>query len=226
MLLSVMRKRGEERERGCRPLGARCAFEAILVQVGRVWSRCPCRCRRSTRVTPARLSAVVQLGPARSVASSAWLSFAVGRAPQVACVADSRTECPASRCRVRVGPVAGRGMGTQHHARRPSRALGSSRLSMASGLACVGLGDRRHSIVRGQVELFLSVRRSFLALCSALSVCRSGGRTWPSGSMSSVVISSVWWSCVFSGGLGRAGRRSARLCRWPGSAPCRPGRAC
>ena len=43
-------------------------------------------------------------------------------------------------------------MGTQHHARRPSRALGSSRLSVASGLACVGLGDRCHSMVGGQVE--------------------------------------------------------------------------
>ena len=171
---------------------------------------------------------VVRSELARSVVSSAWLASRSIGAPQVACVADSRTECPASRCRVRVGPVAGRGMGTQHHARRPSRALGSSRLSMASGLACVGLGDRRHSIVRGQVEPFLSVRRSFLALCLSVCVCvcRSGGRMWPSGSMSSVVISSVWWSCVFSGGLGRAGRRSARLCRWPGSAPCRPGRAC
>ena len=79
-------------------------------------------------------------------------------------MADSRTECPFSPC------VCGRGVGIQHHARRPSRALGSSRLSVASGLACVGLGDRRHSIVRGQVELFLSVRRSFLALCLSVSV--------------------------------------------------------
>ena len=94
----------------------------------------------------------------------------------------------------------------------------------AAGLACVGPGDRRHSMVGGQVEsesLCLSVWRSFLALCLSVSVgvCRSGGRTWSSGSMSSVVILSVWWSCVVGGGLGRAGRRSARLCRWPGSAP-------
>ena len=83
-------------------------------------------------------------------------------------MADSRTECPFSPC------VCVRGMGTQHHARRPSRALGSSRLSVQRGSrASVQAGDRRHSMVGGQVEsesLCLSVRRSFLALCLSVSV--------------------------------------------------------
>ena len=70
---------------------------------------------------------VVRSELARSVVSSAWLSFAVDRGAPWACVADSRTECPFSPC------VCGRGIGTQHHARRPSRALGSSSLSVQRG---------------------------------------------------------------------------------------------
>ena len=70
---------------------------------------------------------VVRSELARSVVSSVWLASRSIGAPQVACVADSRTECPFSPC------VCGRGMGTQHHARRPSRALGSSRLSVQRG---------------------------------------------------------------------------------------------
>jgi hypothetical protein len=53
----------------------------------------------------------------------------------------------------------------------------------AAGLACVGPGDRRHSMVGGQVEsesLCLSVWRSFLALCLSVSVgvCRCLSVRW------------------------------------------------
>ena len=178
---------------------------------------------------------VVRYELARSVVSSAWLSFAVGRASQVACVAIPGLGARLSLWRGRQEHssrlVCTKGDG--HSAPRAPPVSGARlvQVKRAAGLACVGPGDRRHSMVGGQVEsesLCLSVRRSFLALCLSVSVgvCRSGGRTWSSGSMSSVVILSVWWSCVVGGGLGRAGRRSARLCRWPGSVPCRPGRAC
>ena len=61
-------------------VGCRCAGRSV--QVGGLGHGC----RRSTRVTPTRLleRRVVQAERARSVVSSAWLSFAVGRASQVA----------------------------------------------------------------------------------------------------------------------------------------------
>ena len=89
VLVGEEKERGREKDGGCGPLGARCASKAILVQVGRV-CRWRCVCRSGVGVGVGAINScdvgqaerhVVRPELARSVVSSAWLSFAVDRGP-------------------------------------------------------------------------------------------------------------------------------------------------
>jgi hypothetical protein len=129
---------------------------------------------------------VVQAERACSVVSSAWLSFAVGRASQVACVASDRVprlDLFRSQ-KLSFSLFCTKGDGHSAPARRPSRALGSARSSVASGLTCLRpvflntVSLRRSSAVSPScVQCRASPSLSGSAL-SGLDVGNPGSQAW------------------------------------------------